>query len=484
MDKPWMNIYDRINDIRYEVGVIEFLDFAYHGRDESLAIPCPCRSCNNFRNKNRETMYNHLMQNGITRGYTTWNYHGEESDNDDDGGGDDVLFDGSEGGGDDMSDDDLDEMLDNIGQSTWGENWQTKSNSSVLVEKNLNTLRKLLDESHEELYAGCQKFSKLQRLFIDKQVASDMRWHKEKRVRDDNIARHPADTEAWKHLDKIDPPFARDPRNIRLGLATDGFNPFGNLSNPYSIWPVFIVPYNLPPWKCMKDPYMFMSMLIPGPKTPVNIDVYLEPLIDELKDLWAGVNAYDALRKEDFTLRAALLWTINDFPAYGMLSGWSVKGYNACPTCMDETSSHYLKWGRKVCYTGHQRFLPLSHKWRKDKMNFDEFVDNRELIAPKSGYEVLHDIECSIGVSHSVVNKKKRKYLEGTKGWNKKSVFFNLPFWAKLKVRHNIDIMHVVKNVTESLTGTLFKIKGKTKDTWKSRQDLMDRGLKKSLHLQ
>ncbi|GJZ49130.1 Myb domain protein 62 [Tanacetum coccineum] len=138
----------RINDIRYEAGVIEFLDFAYRGRDESLAIPCPCRSCNNFRDKNRETMYNHLMQNGITRGYTTWNYHGEESDDDDGGGGDDVPFDGSDGGGDDMSDDDLDEMLDNIGQSTLGENWQT------------NTLRKLLDESHEELYEGCQTFSK------------------------------------------------------------------------------------------------------------------------------------------------------------------------------------------------------------------------------------------------------------------------------------------------------------------------------------
>nr|GEX49349.1 myb domain protein 62 [Tanacetum cinerariifolium] len=110
MDKSWMNIYDRINDTRYEAGVIEFLDFAYRGRDESLAIPCPCRSCNNFRYKNRETMYNHLMRNGITRDYTTWNYHGKESDNDDD-----VPFYGSDGGGDDMSDEDLDEMLDNIG---------------------------------------------------------------------------------------------------------------------------------------------------------------------------------------------------------------------------------------------------------------------------------------------------------------------------------------------------------------------------------
>ena len=235
----------------------------------------------------------------------------------------------------------------------------------------------------------------------------------------------------------------------------------------------------------MKDPYMFMSMLIPGPQSPgLNIDVYLEPLIDELKDLWAGVDAYDALRKEYFTLRAALLWTINDFPAYGMLSGWTVKGYTACPTCMDETSSQYLKWGTKVCYMGHRRFLPLSHRWRKDKKNFDGSVDDREPIAPKSGDEVLHDIHCSIGGPHSFVNKKKRKYSEERRGWKKKSVFFNLPYWAKLKVRHNMDIMHVIKNVSESLTGTLFNIKGKTKDTWKSRQDLMDLGLKKSLHLQ
>ncbi|GJX18102.1 hypothetical protein Tco_0218934 [Tanacetum coccineum] len=43
--------------------------------------------------------------------------------------------------------------------------------------------------------------------------------------------------------------------------------------------------------------------------------------------------------------------------------------------------------------------------------------------------------------------------------------------------------MHVVKNVAESLMGTLFNIKIKTKDTWKSRKDLLGKGLKKSLHL-
>ena len=47
-------------------------------------------------------------------------------------------------------------------------------------------------------------------------------------------------------------------------------------------------------------------MLILGPKSPGNnIDVYLQPLIDELKDLWLqGVETWDAKVKKNFTLRA------------------------------------------------------------------------------------------------------------------------------------------------------------------------------------
>jgi len=58
------------------------------------------------------------------------------------------------------------------------------------------------------------------------------------------------------------------------------------MSISYSVWPVVLIPYNLLPWMCMKDPYFIMSTLIPGPKALGNdIDVYLQPLIDELKEL-------------------------------------------------------------------------------------------------------------------------------------------------------------------------------------------------------
>jgi hypothetical protein len=56
----------------------------------------------------------------------------------------------------------------------------------------------------------------------------------------------------------------------------------------------------------MKDPYMIMSLLIHGPKVPGNdIDVYLQPLMDDLKELWIeGVPTYDASMHENFKLHA------------------------------------------------------------------------------------------------------------------------------------------------------------------------------------
>ena len=97
--------------------------------------------------------------------------------------------------------------------------------------------------------------------------------------------RHLADSITWKTLDSKYPSFAADPRSVRLGLASDGFNPFVIMSSSNSIWPIVLVPYNLPPWMCMKDPFFMMSLLIPGPTTPGNdIDVYLQPLREGLKE--------------------------------------------------------------------------------------------------------------------------------------------------------------------------------------------------------
>nr|GEW33995.1 hypothetical protein [Tanacetum cinerariifolium] len=72
-----------------------------------------------------------------------------------------------------------------------------------------------------------------------------------------------------------------------------------------------------------------LTLLIPGPKSlGKDIDVYLRPLIADLKDLWAkpGVETIDVATGLKFNMRVMVLWTINDFPARSNVSGLSGQG--------------------------------------------------------------------------------------------------------------------------------------------------------------
>lgn len=189
---------------------------------------------------------------------------------------------------------------------------------------------------------------------MSSKFAKHMRWHKERQVDDGNILRHPADSQAWKHFDNLYPEFKADARNVRLGLSCDGFNPSAHLGTNHSIFPVFLVPYNLPPWMCMTSSYIMLSLLIPGPKSPGNeLDVFLEPLVEELEDLWeVRVETYNSHSRQKFNMKAVLLWTMSDFPAYGNLSGWSTCGKLACPSCHVNTWHKRLKRCKKECFLG------------------------------------------------------------------------------------------------------------------------------------
>ena len=67
---------------------------------------------------------------------------------------------------------------------------------------------------------------RLRRMFATKEASEEAQWHKLKRQPSEKEISHLADGEAWQDFDQVYPDFAKDPRNIRLGLATDGFNPF------------------------------------------------------------------------------------------------------------------------------------------------------------------------------------------------------------------------------------------------------------------
>ncbi|XP_024199865.1 uncharacterized protein LOC112203073 [Rosa chinensis] len=325
---------------------------------------------------------------------------------------------------------------------------------------------------------------RFKRMFQSTVSAKELTWHVKDRKKD-GMMRHPADSPTWKMIDTKWPDFGVEPRNLRLALSSDGFNPHSSLSSKYSCWPVILITYNLPPWLCMKRKYMMLTLLISGPKQPGNdIDVYLQPLIDDLKVLWDGVErVYDAVRGEYFTLRAALFWTINDFPAYGNLSGSIVKGYNACPVCVEETKPYRLKKSKKMAFMRHRRFLPRYHPYRKQAAAFDNIVEEGEAPKPLSGEEVLLRVQ---GLDRPFGKKNPPPPYKGLQDqnrpcWKKKSVFFELAYWKHLPVRHNLDVMHIEKNCCDAILGTLLNILGKTKDGAAARLDMVDMGIRTDL---
>ncbi|XP_020272145.1 uncharacterized protein LOC109847320 [Asparagus officinalis] len=343
---------------------------------------------------------------------------------------------------------------------------------------------------------------RLQRLYMTKDTAKNMRWHKEGRVVDGKL-RHPADADAWEHVDQSFPWFSTECRNVRLGLSSDGFNPFGIMSSGWSTWPIVLIPYNLPPGLCMKQPYMILSLLIPGKHSPGNdIDVFMEPLIDELKLLWdEGVQTYDAFSRQTFNLRAILMWTINDFPAYANLSGWSTKGTFACPVCGPNFEGFHLQHSRKMCYWFNRRWLRKGHKYRgkrwankfdgqEEKRGEPHVMTGDEIVELFEGYPknkfgksryTREDILAPRRISiMKKAPKRKRKVCitdetrdeELPKGWTKFSIFFQLPYWQKLKIRHNLDVMHIEKNICDNLLSTLLQDGKKSKDDLRARRDL------------
>ncbi|XP_010245784.1 PREDICTED: uncharacterized protein LOC104589233 isoform X1 [Nelumbo nucifera] len=221
----------------------------------------------------------------------------------------------------------------------------------------------------------------------------------------------------------------------------------------------------------MKQPYIMLCLLIPGPCEPGNdIDVYLQPLIEDLTDLWEnGVLTYDASRKKMFLLHAAILWTIIDFPGYANLSGWSTKGALACPSCNKDTCSLWLNNGHKYCYMGHCRFLDEGHRFRSDETSFDGNEEWRLAPIPLTGKNALEQFE---GL-HFTLGKGIQSNVEGGHhgtdkknfyNWKKRSIFFDLPYWKDLLVKHNLDMMHIEKN------------------DLKACHDLQAMGIRKALH--
>ena len=95
----------------------------------------------------------------------------------------------------------------------------------------------------------------------------------------------------------------------------------------------------------MKSPFNLLALLISGPRAPGrDIDIFLEPLIEELQYLWEEeCETYDHVAGGIFRMHTALLWIVNDFSAYDDISKWCTKRYKACLTCNNDITSDRIR---------------------------------------------------------------------------------------------------------------------------------------------
>ena len=139
------------------------------------------------------------------------------------------------------------------------------------------------------------------------EIAKHMRWHSTNHSQD-NKMQSVVDSEQWKFIDEKFPSFSSSARNIRMGLSLDGVNPHSFQSSKYLMWPVMMVLYNLLPYLVTKRFFICLTMIIPRPHSPSKetIDIFLQPLVPELKKLWKGIAAVDmlelAMRNKNFKL--------------------------------------------------------------------------------------------------------------------------------------------------------------------------------------
>jgi hypothetical protein len=161
------------------------------------------------------------------------------------------------------------------------------------------------------------------------------------------------------------------------------------------------------------------------------------------------------------------MWTINDFPAYGMVSGWSTYGKLACPYCMENNKAFTLtNRGKTSFFYYHRRFLPPNIGTERTE-RISLLAELKRMLHPR----VFLVKNCMMLYQSTVTlfglqsGKQKFPGFGLTHNWVKRSIFWELPYWKISLLCHNLDVF-------ENILNTVMDVKGRIKDNIKARLDI------------
>ena len=219
--------------------------------------------------------------------------------------------------------------------------------------------------------------------------------------------------------------------------------------------------------------FMFLSMVILGSNSlGQNIDVRFCLLIDELKQLWSsGALTYEVSRKQNFQMKANLMWTINDFPAYGMVSGWSMHEKLPCSYCKENNKAFTLT------NDGKTSFFFISTSDSCQQITSTERIEKifllaelkRDVAPPLLSGEELYDVVSEYDDIVFDFQQSKQKFHGFAHNWVNQSFFQQFPYQKTNFLYYNLDVIHIENNIFENISSIVMDVKWKTKDNIKGR---------------
>ncbi|XP_074365387.1 uncharacterized protein LOC141706541 [Apium graveolens] len=493
MDKTWI-LKDR-DSLAFEMGVKNFLIYAEENSEDRNKIPCPCGRCANFKKFSIKTIRGHIYDNGFCLGYVHWVWHGETASTGPKSSS--ASCPPEEQAPDPPPEQAFDEASEqdqeHVAASETVDVCEAAYNSSQ-YDNDSYQFRRFVADAEQPLYEGsdCTKLESMLKLHnwksrfgITDSAFTDLLSSVGSLLPKDNVLPSNA-YEAKKnplqfrgvHADATKCPKCRLSRWKLTKKGEERINLPAKVMWYFPIIPRFKRMFKSPStaklmcWHAqqrIQDGKMRHPADSPSWK---NIDYRWPSFGSEPRNLRLalsadGVNPHNNGLSNRYSCWPVILVTYN-------LPPW---GYKCCPVCGDDTVAKFLTHSRKMCYQGHHRYLPLHHPYRRHKAAFNgqqEFGQPRRTL---SGEEVLAEqeqIKFEFG-------KKMKKAKKVESPWKKKSVFFELEYWKFHHVRHCIDVMHVEKNVCDSLIGTLLNMRHKTKDSAAARRDMMEMGVRSDL---
>jgi len=118
--------------------------------------------------------------------------------------------------------------------------------------------------------------------------------------------------------------------------------------------------------------------------------------------------------------------------------------------------------------------LLTNHRYRRNIKDFFVGRVENDVAPSRLSVEELHDVvsECDDIVFISQSGKQKFPGFGLTHNWVRQSIFWELPYWKTNLLRHNLDVIHIEKNVFKNIFNIVMDVKGKTKDNIKARLDI------------